>query len=181
MNFLKKQGVAWVITIVMILIGIGLGTPKSDTPQPEPLPTVAPTSAPITQDAYYFVQDDAGILSNSEEKELGKLNEKLADSMGVVVACVTTRDGRADIYKLALEYGDQLGLEEYDFIVVVDMSSMQYILVQGAGLVDLFTDSDCEKYADRYLADGLDRGDYGGAFMELAEALADWYEDHYVA
>ena len=177
MNFLKKQGVAWVVTIVMIVIAIGIGSAKSDTPTPEP----APTSPPISQNAYYFVQDDAGILSDSEEKALGKLNQQLSDSMGVVVACVTTRDGRNDIYKLALEYGDQIGLQEYDFIIVVDMSSMQYILVQGAGLVDLFTDNDCEVYADRYLLDGLNDGNYGKAFLNLAEALADWYEDHYVA
>ena len=177
MNFLKKQGVAWVITIVMIIAAIGIGSAKNNTPTPEP----APTSSPTSQNAYYFVQDDAGILSDSEEKALGRLNQELADSMGVVVSCVTTTDGRSDIYKLALEYADQIGLQEYDFIIVVDMSSMQYILVQGAGLVDLFTDSDCEAYADRYLAPGLNRGDYGDAFMELANVLADWYEDHYVA
>ena len=176
MNFLKKQGVAWVITIVMIIAAIGIGSAKSniDTPTPEPGPGQS-------QNAWYFVQDDAGILSDSEEKALGQLNVKLADSMGVVIACVTTTDGRSDIYKLALEYGDQMGLQEYDFIIVVDMSSMQYILVQGAGLIDLFTDSDCETYADRYLAPGLNDGDYGDAFMELADALTDWYEDHYVA
>ena len=177
MNFLKKQGVAWVITIVMIIIAIGIGSAKSDNPTPAP----GPTSPPISQNAYYFVQDDAGILTDSDEKALGNLNRKLSDSMGVVVACVTTRDGRSDIYKLALEYGDQIGLQEYDFIIVVDMSSQQYILVQGAGLVDLFTDSDCEEYADRWLLDGLNDGDYGEAFMDLAQALADWYEDHYVA
>ena len=177
MNFLKKQGVAWVITIVMIIAAIGIGSAKTDTPTPEP----GPTTPPISQNAWYFVQDDAGILSDREEETLGGINERLYETMGVVIACVTTTDGRSDIYKLALEYGDQMGLQEYDFIIVVDMSSMQYILVQGAGLIDLFTDSDCETYADRYLAPGLNDGDYGDAFIELADMLADWYVDHYVA
>lgn len=178
MNFLKKQGVAWVITIVMIIMAIGIGTAKKSpgavTPEP-PSQTIPPASD------FFYVCDDANVLSKDEERKLSAINERLYADMGVVVACVTTRDGRSDIYKLALEYGDQIGLQEYDFIIVVDMSSQQYILVQGAGLVDLFTDSDCEEYADRWLLDGLNDGDYGEAFMDLAQALAGWYEDHYVA
>ena len=174
MNFLKKQGVAWIITIVLILIGIGLGRTAVSEPKPDYPPSA---SAPILKS---YVFDEANILSSSEEKELDGLNRKLLDSMGVIVACVTTEDGRGDIYGLALDYADRIGLEEFDFIIVVDMSSEQYILVQGSGLTDLFTDRDCEEYADRYLLDGLNRGDYGAAFLELAAALADWYAAHYV-
>ena len=182
MNFLKKQGVAWIITIALILIGIGLGRTTVSDPVPEPIgpsQSYAPSATAPLLKSYVF--DDANILSSSEERALDDLNNQLLDSMGVLVACVTTKDGRSDIYDLALDYADRIGLADYDFIIVVDMSSQQYILVQGSGLIDLFTDRDCEEYADRYLLDGLDRGDYGDAFMELAEALADWYEAHYVA
>ena len=176
MKFLKKPGVAWVITALMIIIAIGIASPADSTPTPGP----APTQSGSSQTAYYFVQDDAGILTNREEQELAGINERLYETMGVVVACVTTREGRKDIVDTALDYADRMGAMECDFIIVVDMKSEEYILLQGAGLTHLFTDADCQSYADYYMLDPLIDGKYGDAFLNLTNALADWYTDHYV-
>lgn len=177
MNFLKKQGVAWAITIVMILISIGIGRANADpipvTPSPEP----AQTTAPLADN--FYVRDDADILSPSAERELSDLNRKMYNSMEVVVACVTCEDGRSDIYDLALDWGRELELYEYDFILVVDMESQQYILVQGAGLTGMISDAQCDRLADQYMEGHLTDGRYDEAFLSMVEYLYDWYRDHY--
>lgn len=177
MNFLKKQGVAWVITVVMIIMAIGIGTAKKSpgavTPEP-PSQTIPPASD------FFYVCDDANVLSKDEERKLSAINERLYADMGVVVACVTANYGKADLYDYALDYADRLGLQEYDFIVVLDIKGDNYWLVQGAGLQNLFTDEDCGDYAWNYMESGFARGDYGEALLSLVDALSDWYEDHYV-
>jgi len=176
MNILKKQGVAWVITIVMIVIAIGIGGVSRITPTPEPpSQTIPPMS-----DSLFYVCDDAGVLSTDEMRKLSAINERLYSEMGVVVACVTTNYGKSDLYDFALDYADRLGLQEYDFIVVLDIRGDNYWLVQGAGLQNLFTDDDCGDYAWNYMEDDFARGDYGEALLSLADALSGWYKDHYV-
>ena len=179
MKLLKKQGVAWVITIVMILIAIGIGSAKAPpdyTDSPIPAPTA--TVPPVSSDAY-FVYDDAGVLNSSEEAKLSKLNRELADRYGSVVACVTTNYGYNDLYNFALDYAEHIGLGGYDFIVVLDISGENYWLVQGAELVYDFTDEDCGDYAWNYMENDFARGDYGDALINLVDALADWYRYYY--
>ena len=177
MNILKKQGVAWVIAIVMIVAAIGIGRAKAPSNNPSYDPP-APTAAP-GQDAAFYVYDDANVLSGSEERRLSRLNEDLYSPMGVVVACVTTNYGRDDLYSFALDYAEQIRLDQYDFIVVLDISGDNYWLVQGAGLVDLFTDDDCSDYAWEYLEEDFARGRYGDALLSLVKGLSQWYEAHY--
>lgn len=171
MNFLKKQSVAWVITLVMVIAAIGIGRARANTGTPAPGP--APSA-----DAYY-VYDNAGVLTDSEITRLSNLNRALMDDMNVVVACVTADHVRSDLYEYALDQAEKLGLRENDFIVVLDISGENYWLVQGAGLTGLFTDGDCADYARDYMEKDFARGRYGDALLSLANALSDWYYDHY--
>lgn len=173
MNILKKQGVAWVITIVMIVIAIGIGSAKA-----EPGHSTSQPISPDSQEQFYYVFDDAGVLSPDEEQDLGRLNEELDASCGAVVACVTTNYSRDDLYSFALNYADSVGLGAYDFIVVLDISGDNYWLVQGAGLVEDFTDEDCYNYAWDYMETHFARGDYGSALIELTKALSAWYQTY---
>lgn len=178
MNILKKQGVAWVITIVMILLAIGIGSAKAEPNHITPEPSY-PAAPVYPNQSNFYVYDDANVLSSSEEEDLNKLNEELYSHTGAVVACVTTNYGRSDLYDFALDYAEDIGLSGYDFIVVLDISGENYWLVQGAELVDVFSDDDCGDYAWDYMEDHFARGDYGTALIELAKALYDWYQTSY--
>lgn len=178
MNILKKQSTAWTITIVMVLLAIFIGIGKGSTTPVTPLPPES--TVPPAQSDYFYVYDDANVLSAGEKQELSERNRTLADKMEVVIACVTTNYGRDDLYTFALDYADRIGLMEYDFIVVLDISGENYWLVQGVGLMDLFSDDDCGDYAWNYMEDDFARGDYGDALLSLTKALSAWYEDHYV-
>ena len=177
MNILKKQGVAWVITAVMILLAIGIGSAKAPV-TPEPPPASIPT-APGSSDQPFYVYDDASVLSADEEIKLSQLNGEMYAKFGTVVACVTTNYGKSDLYNFALDTAAGIGLGSYDFIVVLDISGENYWLVQGAGLVDMFSDDDCGDYAWNYMEDDFARGDYGDALIDLANALYDWYQTNY--
>ncbi len=180
---LQNQGVAWAITALMIVCAIGIGRAKAKTaytPAPEPTrpPSVAP-AVPASTDS--LVHDEAGVLSSSTEKELDRRNEKLLRDMDTAIAVVTCNYGRNDLDSYALDQAEELGLGEYDFIVVLDISGENYWLVQGAGLYNegWFSDDDCTDYAVKYMKKDFIKGDYDGAVLSLTEALEEWYYDNY--
>ena len=79
-----------------------------------------------------------------------------------------------------MDYAQDIGLGSHDFIVVLDISGENYWLVQGSGLVGLFSDDDCQAYAWDYMEESFAQGDYDTALLNLTQALADWYTDHYL-
>jgi uncharacterized membrane protein YgcG len=187
MGALKKQSVAWIVTLVMIAAAIGIGQarkPSSTDTGSSPAPTVSasPSSDPgVTQavpDTSSYVYDEAGVLSDSTEKTLAQRNQDLRNKYNVVVAVVTTNYGKSDLGSYAIDYADSIGLGENDFIVVLDISGDNYWLVQGSALVDRFTDDDCSTYAYSYMEQDFAQGDYDSAVLSLTRALAQWYNTH---
>lgn len=184
-SILKKQGVAWALTILMIVAAIGVGRAKAgstghNSPAPEPTrPPSASPAIPADQDGY--VRDEAGVLSSSAIKKLDRRNEKLLDDMNTAIGVVTCRYGGSDLYDYTLDRAEELGLGEYDFIVILDVSGQQYGLLQGASLSGegWFSDRDCVDYLDKYLKKSFDKGDYDKAVLSLTEALEEWYYDNY--
>ena len=79
-----------------------------------------------------------------------------------------------------MDYAETIGLGSYDFIVVLDIAGENYWLTQGSGLVELFSDDDCQAYAWNYMEDAFARGDYDSALLDLTQQLANWYADHYL-
>jgi uncharacterized membrane protein YgcG len=189
MGALKKQSVAWVVALVMIVAAIGIGQVRKPSgaatdsgPGPAPAVSASPSSAPdVTQavpDTSSYVYDDAGVLSDSTVKTLAQRNQELRNKYNVVIAVVTTNYGRSDLGSYAIQYADNIGLGENDFIVVLDISGDNYWLVQGSALVDRFTDDDCSTYAYSYMEQDFARGDYDSAVLSLTQALAQWYDAH---
>lgn len=177
-NVFKKQGVAWVLTIVMVCVSIGIGyakTPvKPPANQPEPMETRAPAAYPADS----LVWDNAGALSDQTERELDQRNERLWNSYQVSIGVVTC-DNERDLGDYALGCAEKMGLGGYDFIVALDIAGENYWLVQGADMTRDFTDDDCSDYAYDYMEDFFARGMYNDAVLDLTEALEAWYETYY--
>ena len=172
MSILKRQSVAWVIAILMILFAIGFGLAK------------APVSfGPETDTSDYelvYVYDDAQALSLSTVLALSERNQQLLDELDVAIAVVTCDYGGPDLGGYALDYAEDIGLGPNDFIVVLDISGENYWLVQGADLVDQFTDQDCSDYAWDYMEADFAAGDYDSAAIRLMDALCRWYDTQFV-
>lgn len=177
-NVFKKQGVAWVLTIVMVCVSIGIGYAKAPVKppanQPEPLQTKAPAAYPADS----LVWDNAGALSDQTEQELDQRNERLWNSYQVSIGVVTC-DNERDLGDYALGCAEKMGLGGYDFIVALDIAGENYWLVQGADMTRDFTDDDCSDYAYDYMEDFFARGMYDDAVLDLTEALEAWCETYY--
>lgn len=182
---LKNQGVAWLLTALMVVaavfIGIGrspLNNPKQDA---APAPTVSlqqgPGTAPDLSES--FVWDNAQVLSRDTVRQLDQRNERLWRSCSVTIGVVTCDYGGDDLYGYAMQCASDMGLGGYDMIVVLDIQGDNYWLLQGNDVRGEFTDNDSSNYAYEYMERDFARGDYDSAVLSLTKALEDWYERHY--
>ena len=178
-GFLKKQGVAWAITGVMVLCAIGIGyarAPMAGTREPAP--------APDYGDSYHweggqFLLDNADVLSDRTLRELDQRNERLWNNYNVTIGVVTCNYGRDDLDQYAMKRAEEMGLGGYDMIVALDISGDNYWLIQGSDISGAFTDQDCSDYAYEYMEYDFARGFYGDGLLSLTEALESWYEDYF--
>lgn len=174
-NVFKKQGVAWLTTIVMVVVSIGIGYAKAPINSPAPEPDLP--NAPAASDS--FVRDDANVLSSQTERKLSERNQRLWQRYSVTVAVITCNYSRDDLGDYAYQQAVELGLGGYDMIVALDISGDNYWLVQGDDIRRDFTDNDCSNYAYDYMEDYFVRGMYDDAVLELTAALEDWYGGYY--
>ena len=173
-NVFKKQGAAWLITIVMVVVSIGIGYAKAPFNNPTPEPDYPSTTIPPAASGS-FVRDDANVLSTRTEQELAERNQRLWQRHSVTVAVITCNYGRDDLGDYAYRQAVEMGLGGYDMIVALDISGDNYWLVQGDDIRRDFTDDDCSNYAYDYMEDYFVRGMYDDAVLELTAALEDWY------
>lgn len=174
MKLLKKQGVAWLITIVMVVAAIGIGYAKAHvfgTPEP------GSPSAPSASDSY--VWDNAHLLSDQEVRELDRRNQRLWENYRVTIGVVTCSYGGDDLGGYAIQCAEDMGLGGYDMIVVLDIIGKDYWLLQGNDIRRDFTDNDCSRYAYEYMEYNFARGFYGDAVLQLTEMLEAWYGSYY--
>lgn len=174
-NVFKKQGAAWLITIVMVVVSIGIGYARAPINNPAPEPDLP--NAPAASDT--FVRDDANVLSSQTERELAQRNQRLWQRHSVTVAVITCNYGRDDLGDYAYRQAVEMGLGGYDMIVALDISGDNYWLVQGDDIRRDFTDDDCSNYAYDYMEDYFVRGMYDDAVLDLTAALEDWYGSYY--
>ena len=170
-SVLKKQGVAWGLTALMVVAAIGIGYAKApfDNPAPGPDLPQGPGAFPS------YVRDDAGVLSDRTERELYERSLRLYERYGVAIAVITCNYGRDDLGSYVDRRGEEMNLGRRDFIVVLDIKGDNYWLGRGEDLADDFTDDDCSDYAYRYMEDAFASGDYDRAVLDLTEMLELWY------
>lgn len=176
-NVFKKQGVAWVLTIVMVCVSIGVGYAKAPVSGPAPAPE-APQSTPSGRSTSY-VWDNARVLSDQEVRVLDQRNDRLWDRYSASIGVVTCNYGGDDLGGYAMQCAEDMGLGGYDMIVVLDIQGDNYWLLQGNDIRRNFTDNDCSNYAYDYMEDWFAIGEYGEALLDLTEALEVWYGDYY--
>lgn len=177
-NVFKKQGVAWLLTIVMVCVAIGVGYAKAPVYSPAPSPDYPAETIPPAA-AGSFVWDDAGVLSRQTVRTLDERNQRLWDRHGVTVGVVTCNYNRNDLYEYVVEMFEEMGLGGYDMLVVLDIRGENYWLYTGNDVAWDFSDEDCTNYAYNYMENWFARGNYDDAVLDLTEALEVWYRDYY--
>ena len=114
-NVFKKQGVAWLTTIVMVIAAIGIGYANAPVNRPAPEPN-RPGSASVPD--LNYVWDDVDALSAQTERELSQRNGRLWNSHSVSIGVVTC-DNAEDLGAYAMKCSEVMGLGGYDFIVEI--------------------------------------------------------------
>ena len=179
----QKQGVAWVITAVMVIAAIGIGYGKAHASNgSEPAPDFQPGSSPAletvppdySQATAAYIRDDANVLSAATEKTLADRNFRLLNRYGAAIGVVTCNYGRDGLDRYAVQRAGEMGLGGNDLIVVLDIRGDDYWLAVGDDLTE-----DCSDYAWMYMEEAFAAGDYDSAVLKLTQALEDWYNDYF--
>ena len=174
-NVFKKQGVAWLITIVMVIAAVGIGYANAPYNGPVTEPAPQPSSAPHASGS--FVWDDANALSARTIRELDERNDRLWERHNITVAVVTC-DNQRELGEYAYRQAEKMGLGGYDMIVALDIQGDNYWLLLGND-VDRDFPYDPSEYAYEYMENAFVRRDYDDAVLELTKALEDWYGKQY--
>lgn len=167
MKLLKNRGIAVLITVIVIVVMSAAGIAKA----PEELPDVQTGQ---------WVYDGADVLSAAQEEYLTQVNSQLIADHGVAVAVATMpRVKGMELMDFCLDLGEKWGLNGNSFILVLDIGGDNYWLVQGSGLLDLFTDDMAGQYAWQYLENDFAAKSYGDGVLKLVDALHAWYDGTY--
>ena len=181
-----RQGVAWFVTSLMIVAAIGIGYGKahaSVNPEPvlRPTPPVSETVPPGYSSAAAYVRDDANVLSAAAEKALADRNGRLLDRYDVALGVITSSHnyGPDDLVDHAYKVAEQMDLRGRDMLVVLDIRSGEYGIIQGGDLVNAFTNDDCSRYVRNYMEQDFERGNYDAAVLSVTEMLEAWYGTYF--
>ena len=178
MKFFKKQGVAWVITIVMIVAAIVIGLARGGT-TPAPANPSAGLDTSLSTGAYEkWVGDFAGVLSNSEIEQICLYNANWDYRYGSIIVVEILEDipsqGLVD-YTYDQAYEFELGSADGYLAIVPD--EMEAYLAVGQDYP--LSDSQITAYMNQYLHDSVKSGKVGQGVLALFSELNDYYVENY--
>lgn len=176
MKLLKSRTFAILVMIVVILAASFYGIksrPTADTGNGE-----VPLNKNLST-AYYeqFIVDEANILDAKTEKEIALYNANWDDLAGRIIAVVTVKN-EADIEDTAWDWAYELELGANDAILLLDSANRDYILVASptGSFYDDFS-AQSTSFVDNALYEGVQKGDYDGAVMNLFVQVHQFHKD----
>ncbi len=174
MNILKKQGVAWVITIVMIIAAIGIGLARKE-PEPEPISGALDSSLSI-EGYRRWILDGASVLSANIEDQLSLHNATFDSRYNSIIAVVTvdTLSAGTNIEDAAYDLGAEAGLGEGDALVLLVVEDGEFYVAVGNEFGTIITASAENELGD-ILTKALDTGEYDAYVMKFFSTMNQIY------
>ena len=126
---------------------------------------------------YFYVYDEANVLSLSTEDHIISVNDELYARCGaqIVVACVNTTGNTAiDDYAYKLFNKWEIGDKEQKngVLVLLSIDDNNYYALQGKGLENLLSSGTLKVLLDQYLEPFFSTGDYDTGVKEIFDELA---------
>ena len=179
MKFLKKQGVAWIITIVMIVAAIAIGAARAPAQQPHSGNQTAAldTSLP-SADYHRWILDGASVLSSSTEEAICLYNANWDYRYNSLIAVVTVDYAEGDIEDYAYQLGADAGLGEGDALVLLAVDDGDFYVAVGTEFGTIIT-SDVEHQLSAILTDALTSGDYNGRMESFLQTMNQTYYNRF--
>jgi len=178
MKFLKKQGVAWGLTIIMIVAAVIIGLVRGNTATPAPgNPAALDTS--LSTGAYEnWVGDFAGVLSDRQLEQICLYNANWDYRYGSIIVVEILKDTpnqSLEDYTYDRAYEFELGSAD-GYLAIVPATADAYLAV-GEG--HPLSSSQITVYMNQYLYDGVKSGEVGQGILTLFAALNEYYVDNY--
>ncbi len=141
-------------------------------------------SALVSKSPYFFVQDSAGVLSESTKQTIISTNARLETLTGgqIVVVTVKYLEGlKSSEYAVRLmnEWGVGDKAKKNGMLLLLATEENKAWLTQGAGISGSFTDSRINELLDRYFWKDFDNGNYDAAVNAIFRQMVAWYESYY--
>nr|WP_325293654.1 TPM domain-containing protein [uncultured Oscillibacter sp.] len=167
MKFLRKRSVAAAFMVLAILAGIGLGQARKASWTPQPEMGGAPFDGGLSTAPFErYIEDRAGVLSPQTEKRLSLYNANWDQLGHSILAVVTLAEDPGNLEDAAWEWAGALELGEDDAILVMSLGARDSYLRSSGRFYDRFGGQE-SGYLNRYLYEGFEAGDYGGAVLNL--------------
>jgi len=144
-----------------------------------------PALALLTQSPEVYVNDAAGVLSDTLRQDIVSMNGTLeAACKGAQLAVVSVEylDGYAsDEYANLLfdNWGVGSATENNGMLLLFATEEKKCWLAVGAGISGALNASKIEAYFEEYFYDDFDAGNYDTAVTNMVTALLGWYEAYY--
>ena len=175
MKFLKKTGVAVILTIAMIAGALFIGFNKEDA-QNKPQNVGLDTSLSYQQFTKW-IWDEADALSDSQEKDIAIYNANWNQRYHSIIAVAVVNRVDGDIEEYAYDLGAEIQLGESDAILVIDArDGNSYLAVAHNYPMD---NQQITAHMDEYLYDDAMAGKYGDGVMSLFAGINQFYVDNY--
>jgi uncharacterized protein len=133
---------------------------------------------------YFYVYDEADVLSLTTEDHIITVNERLNDACGaqVVVACVSTT-GDKDIADYAYQMFNKWKIGSSDenngVLVLLSVEEDDYYALQGKGLENLLSSGTIKLMLDEYLEPYFASGDYDAGARSIFDAIVKFISEIY--
>ena len=178
MKFFKKQGVAWVITIVMIIAAIVIGLARGST-TPTPAKPSASLDTSLSTGAYeQWVGDFAGVLSDKEIEQICLYNANWDYRYGSIIVVEILEDIPAQgLVDYTYDWANEFDLGSADGYLAIVPDEMEAYLAVGQDYP--LSDSQITVYMNQYLYDSVKSGDVGRGILTLFSELNDYYVENY--
>lgn len=180
MKFLKKQGVAWAIAIVMIIAAIGIGLARGNTQAGTHITThPGGLDTSLSIGAYeQWVGDFNYVLSDSEFEQICLYNANWDYRYGSIIVVEILEDTpnqSLEDYTYSRAYEFELGSVDGYLAIVPDTGNAYLAVGQDYPL----SDSQITAYMNQYLYDSVKAGKIGYGILTLFSALNDYYIDNF--
>jgi len=178
MKFFKNKTVAMVIMAVAIMLSVAFGVLKAPATDGQ-VAVGAPLDTSLNGDYFRrYILDEADVLSESTEEQMGLYNANWDEMMGGIIGVVTVDSFTGSIDDAAWEYGNALGLGENDAVLFLDAASGEYTVQAYGRMYDLFA-AQPGSFVDSHLYGAAADGDYDSAARSFFAAIHPLvYEEH---
>lgn len=177
MKLFRKRWFAVIVAVLLIAAAIGISRARLDGGG-----DYTPESASAAQrwgeehaDSYIgFVNDAVGLFSAQTLETIAADNGALDYRFGTIMGLATT-SGAADIEAAAYDAGEDLGLGDGDFLLLLDTGARDWYLIYGSDLSH-YVDNELELVFRGEMRDIFTSPDR--SLVTLYDELSDWCRDN---